>query len=459
MSNNLQIDPYQSSQNTIKRDENLEIIKNNDSIDFVKNKNLEEVAQKENKNLVAQTNEKTGQKVSKKDEEDKENKKDLVIKMAQMQRLISFLNILCLALILICGVLFTQNFRNRSFLNFGNNFGNSPDISKLENQVKMKIDENFLFAKPDQNKQNIGKLKGLVLSLDDPYSEFLSREDVEKAQNRLNNRYEGVGIQFSFGSQIKIQKILKNSPAMQSDLRIGDELVKVDEVLVSSIAIKDLAEKVRGKLGTTVKLEVKRGEEKLVKEIKRAQIIGELIELEVRGNVGIITISSFGDKLGTKMAQIAEEITKNKQIKSLIIDVRGNGGGLLDQTIELTSYFLPEKTLIVQEKSKERTQNLYSTAKNPTLANFPLKVLIDANSASASEILAATLRDNRQIELIGQKSFGKGIVQQIFDLGENKLKLTVEEWLTPKGEKIHKIGLTPDKNVPEKEDSLEFALK
>ena len=83
--------------------------------------------------------------------------------------------------------MFAQNFRNKSFLHFGNNFGNSPDISKLENQVKMKIDENFLFAKPDQNKQNIGKLKGLVLSLDDPYSEFLSREDVEKAQNRLNN--------------------------------------------------------------------------------------------------------------------------------------------------------------------------------------------------------------------------------------------------------------------------------
>ena len=456
MSNNLQIDPHQSSQNTIKRDENLEIIKNDD---FTKNKNLEEVAQKESENLVAQTNEKTPKKASKKDEEDKENKENLVVKMAQMQRLIGFLNILCLVLILVCGVLFAQNFRNRGFLNFGNNFGNSPDISKLENQVKILIDENFLFGKPDQNKQNIGKLKGLVLSLDDPYSEFLSKEDVEKAQNRLNNRYEGVGIQFSFGSQIKIQKILKNSPAMQSDLRIGDELVKVDEVLVSSIAIKDLAEKVRGKPGTTVKLEVKRGEEKLVKEIKRAQIIGELIELEVRGNVGIITISSFGDKLGTKMAQIAEEITKNKQIKSLIIDIRGNGGGLLDQTIELASYFLPEKTLIVQEKSKERTQKLYSTAKNPNLANFPLKVLIDANSASASEILAATLRDNRQIELIGQKSFGKGIVQQIFDLGENKLKLTVEEWLTPKGNQIHKIGLTPDKIVPEKEDSLEFALK
>ncbi len=400
------------------------------------------------------------EKASKKDEEDKENKKDLVVKMAQMQRLISFLNILCLVLILICGVLFAQNFRNKSFFGFGTSFGNnSQDVSKLENQVKNLIDENFLFSKPDQNKQNIGKLKGLVSSLDDPYSEFLSREDVEKAQNRLNNRYEGVGIQFSFGSQIKIQKILKNSPAMKNDLRIGDELVKVDDVLVSSIAIKDLAEKVRGKPGTLVKLEVKRGEEKLVKEIQRASIVGELIELEVRENIGIITISSFGDRLGEKMGQIAEEITKNKQIKSLIIDIRGNGGGLLDQTIELASYFLPEKTLIVQEKSKEQTQKLYSTAKNPTLANFPLKVLIDANSASASEILAATLRDNRGIELIGQKSFGKGIVQQIFDLGENKLKLTVEEWLTPKGEKIHKIGLTPDKIVPEKEDSLEFALK
>lgn len=388
------------------------------------------------------------------------NKEGLTSKMAQMQRLITFLNILCLCLILVCGVLFAQNFRNKSFFGFGTTFGNnSQDVSKLENQVKNIIDENFLFSKPDQNQQNIGKLKGLVATLDDPYSEFLSKTDVEKAQNRLNNRYEGIGIQFSFGSGIKIQKILKNSPAQKNDLRIGDELIKVDEVLVSTIPIKDLADKVRGKPNTMVKLEIKRGEEKLVKEIQRAAIVGELIELEVRGNIGIITISSFGDKLGEKMGQIAKEITKNNQIKSLIIDVRGNGGGLLDQTVELASYFLPEKTLIVQEKSKERTQNLYSTGKNPSLANFPLKVLIDGNSASASEILAASLRDNRGIELIGQKSFGKGIVQQIFDLGENKLKLTVEEWLTPKGEKIHKIGLTPDKIVPEKEDSLEIALK
>ena len=419
-----------------------------------------EVLADQTKNQIGKNESLIIKKTKEKNEESEKSNEDLASKMAQMQRLITFLNILCLGLILVCGVLFAQNFRNKSFFGFGSSFGNnSQDISKLENEVKALISENFLFDKPDQKKENIGKLKGLVMSLEDPYSEFLSKIEVEKAQNRLNNRYEGIGIQFSFGSGIKIQKILKNSPAQKSDLRIGDELIKVDEVLVSTIAVKDLADKVRGKPGSTVKLEIKRGEEKLTKEVQRAQITGELIELEVRGNVGIVTISSFGDTLDEKMGQIAGEITKNNQIKSLIIDVRGNGGGLLDQTIELASYFLPEKTLIVQEKSKERTQNLYSTGKNPSLANFPLKVLIDVNSASASEILAASLRDNRGIELIGQKSFGKGIVQQVFDLGENKLKLTVEEWLTPKGEKIHKIGLTPDKIVPEKEDSLEFALK
>ena len=377
-------------------------------------------------------------------------------KVSELGKLIVFLNIVCLILFLISGFLFVQS---SSSFTFFPSFNSPVQTSALENQIKNLINKNFLFEKPTEKAQDIGKLKGLVAALDDPYSEFLTKEDTQKSRDRLNNRYEGIGVQFGVVDGIKIEKVLKNSPAQKSDLRVGDELIKINNELVSEIPLKNLAEKIRGELGTLVKLELKRGGETITKDVPREQIIGELVELEVRGNVGIITISSFGENLGEKMQQIAQKIDSNKEIKSLIIDLRDNGGGLLDETIEVASYFLPDKTLIVQEKSKTRTQKLYSVSKSPSLARLPVKVLINGNSASASEILAASLREDREAVLIGQKSFGKGIVQQIFDLGENQLKLTIEEWLTPSGNQIHKIGLTPDIIVPIKENSLDIALK
>lgn len=479
----------------------------------------------------------------------KENSKEnLEIDFENLRQKFSFLRIFCLVLVLIIGILVgfgqrTENLFGRSSANFG----------VLEKQTRSLIEKEFLFDKPSDKDLDFGKLKGLVATLNDPYSEFLTVEDSKKAENRLNNRYVGIGIQFDFKNGVRVQKILKNSPASRSDLQVGDELISVNDEKISQIKITELADKIRGEAGTTVKLEIKRNinlndnspnqfsqnsllppnqnsnspkqnnsssinpnlaSQKLSEttnmtssdqkpkensvsnnfftssalgsanfysknensainqqnnaaqsqilslEIKREQIIGEIVELEVRGATGIITISSFGDNLDAKMKQIAQQIVANSQIQDLIIDLRGNGGGLLDQTVAVSSYFLAPNSLIVQEKSKKETQKLNSVPKSPSLSNYPLRVLIDGNSASASEIMAAALRDNRQIPLIGQKSFGKGIVQRVFDLGGgNKVKLTIEKWLTPKDFEIHKVGLTPDQIVPENEDILEFALK
>ena len=472
----------------------------------------------------------------------KENSKEnLEIDFEKLRQRFSFLRIFCLVLVLIIGILVgfgqrTENLFGKSSANFG----------VLEKQTRNLIEKEFLFDKPSDKDLDFGKLKGLVATLNDPYSDFLTVEDSKKAENRLNNRYVGIGIQFDFKSSVRVQKILKNSPASRSDLQVGDELISVNDEKISQIKIIELADKIRGEAGTTVKLEIKRNmnlndnspnlfsqnsllspnqnsnpqtqnnsnssnsnlatqkssetnssdqnpkessasfnsistnsnqsknknsatsqpnsknteSQILSLEIKREQIIGEIVELEVRGATGIITISSFGDNLDAKMKQIAQQIVANSQIKDLIIDLRGNGGGLLDQTVAVSSYFLAPNSLIVQEKSKKETQKLNSVPKSPSLSNYPLRVLIDGNSASASEIMAAALRDNRQIPLIGQKSFGKGIVQRVFDLGGgNKVKLTIEKWLTPKDFEIHKVGLTPDQIVPENEDILEFALK
>ena len=470
-----------------------------------------------------------------------------------LQNKFNNLRLVCFALILLLGLLASFSFSSQSF---------------LEWQVRQTVDKNFMGSQPSSKDLDNGKLKGLVDSLKDPYSQFLTVEDTKEAEDRLNNRYVGIGIQFDYQNGIKIQKILKNSPASRANLQVGDELVAVNGQKVEEIKVTELADKIRGEAGTTVKIDVKRkisnnsklensiqtsfstnpsvnspsssissasGENNpqistsrisnlqnsnstenssqknqnsqnstflnssqslensnlpnnllnnskspssladnsssnltnnsadfqiLSIEIQRAQIVGELIELEIRGETGIITISSFGDDLDKKMSKIASQIIANPQIKNLIIDLRGNSGGLLGQTVEVVSYFLNTGSVIVQEKSKTETKKLYSVVKNPNLTNYPLKILIDGNSASASEIMAAALRDNRGILLIGQQSFGKGVVQSVFNLsGGNKLKLTIEEWLTPNGLQINKNGLLPDKVVPQGEDILEFTLK
>jgi len=408
---------------------------------------------------------------------------DLVKELETWQKKFGYLRVFCLVLVLIIGILAGFSQRNGTFSNSNN--------SVLENQTRKLIETEFLFDKPSEKDLTDGKLKGLVSALKDPYSEFLTADDSIKAENRLNNRYVGIGIQFDFKNGVKIQKILKNSPASRSNLQVDDELIAVNGEKISQIKIAELADKIRGEEGTIAKLEIKRtaknnSSEKspnstnsqtnpqtenfqkdsqtknstLTVEIKREAIVGELIELEVRDNTGIITISSFGDNLDEKMTVIAKKIKENSQIQNLILDLRGNGGGLLDQTVAVSSYFLTPNSLIVQEKSKTKTEKLYSSSKSISLASFPLRILIDSGSASASEIMAAALRDNRQIPLVGQKSFGKGIVQRVFNLNDgNKVKLTIEQWLTPKNTEIHKVGLTPDQIVPENEDILEFALK
>jgi carboxyl-terminal processing protease len=453
--------------------------------------------------IISEQKKKFQQDLEKNSNEDYQ-KNDLEI----LQNKFNNLRLVCFALILLLGLLTSFSFSSQSF---------------LEWQVRQTIEKNFMGNRPSSKDLDNGKLKGLVGALADPYSEFLTVEDTKEAEDRLNNRYVGIGIQFDFQNGIKIQKILKNSPASRANLQVGDELVAVNGQKVEEIKVTELADKIRGEAGTTVKIDVKRKISNnsqisnstensnqnsqnpiflnssqslensislnnslnnskslssltsnsssnstsnsadfqiLTMEIQRAQIVGELVELEVRGETGIITISSFGDDLDKKMSKIASQIIANPQIKNLIIDLRGNSGGLLGQTVEVVSYFLNTGSVIVQEKSKTETKKLYSVVKNPNLTNYPLKILIDGNSASASEIMAAALRDNRGILLIGQQSFGKGVVQSVFNLsGGNKLKLTIEEWLTPNGLQINKNGLLPDKVVPQGEDILEFTLK
>jgi carboxyl-terminal processing protease len=176
--------------------------------------------------------------------------------------------------------------------------------------------------------------------------------------------------------------------------------------------------------------------------------------------VAIITITSFGDDLDQKMAEKTATIKANSEVDKIIIDVRSNSGGLLNETIEVASYFITENQVVLKEKTKDSEEVLRTKAKEDNLQEYDVIVLVDRFSASASEILAGALRDQRKSKLVGQTTFGKGTVQQLFPLENgDKLKLTIAEWFTPSGSVINKEGLEPDITINENEDTLEKALE
>lgn len=337
------------------------------------------------------------------------------------------------------------------------NFRPFPTYQNLQSL----INREFLYDTPTQEKYQEGIYKGIVDSLNDPYSEYLPKKDRQNFVNDLNRRYKGIGVVFDFRDKdrIKVSNILPNSPALRAGVKSGDILLQIDEQSVNGLTSEEVVNKIRGQEGTKVKLQFLTDEGVVTREITRAEISVELITLEVKGDAAVITIVSFGEGLDAKMRDITQRIVDDTSIKRVIVDVRNNPGGLLNEAVDVISYFLPDNTEIVQEKTKDTTERLYSQLTTPTLKDYPVSVVIDSTSASASEILAGALKDQRGAELIGSKTYGKGVVQKIFDLANgDSIKLTVAEWLTPKGEAINKQGLKPTVEVKQGEDALQAAL-
>ena len=319
----------------------------------------------------------------------------------------------------------------------------------------------FLFDVPNNNKLQEGQLKGLVASLNDPYTEYLPKAEREDLTNQLNKQYEGIWVVFDFSTPnaIKVSSVLPDSPAKKAEVKEGDILLKVDDIDVKTINNQQVVEKIRGTGGTNVKLLIGRGSEQIEKNITRAKITADILTYKEQGDVGIITLSSFGDNLDAKMQVIANQITANPNIKKLVLDVRNDSGGLLDGAVNVLSYFVKPDTVLLKERDKTSTTELKSFAKTPNLNAYPIAVVMNEYSASASEISAGALHDIRGAKLVGTKSYGKGVVQKIYNLSNgDSVKITIAEWLTPNGTEINKKGLQPDIAVEKGADPLQTAI-
>lgn len=298
--------------------------------------------------------------------------------------------------------------------------------------------------------------KGLVAGLGDQYSDYYSEEEYKELTESTEGVYSGVGITMTKDSdsgEIKVVNTLKGSPADGSGLKEGDVLTKIgDENVGTDADLNDVVSKVKGKEGTRVTLTFKRGDDTKEYTFTRKSVENPTVETRMlQGNIGYLSISEF-DEITVEQFEDGLKDLQDQGAESLIIDLRDNPGGLLSTVVDIADDVLPKGRIVYTEDKNGKKK--YYDAEDDDQLNMPLCVLVNGNSASASEILAGAIKDRDAGTLVGEKTFGKGIVQGFYGLGDDSyVKLTYASYYTPDGHNIHKKGIQPDVKVEDDEDT------
>jgi carboxyl-terminal processing protease len=320
-----------------------------------------------------------------------------------------------------------------------------------------KVEKKYVDKKKvDPKKMFYGAIKGMVASLEDPYTFFLTPEENKQSKDDLGGKFEGIGAQLGLkDNKIIIVAPLKNSPAERAGVRAGDIINKVNGELTKSWTLSQAVNKIRGPKGSKVKLTLERDGKEFTVEITRDQINVSSVELtyETKNNqkIAILKVNQFGENTNEEWLKAVSEIKNlwdKKQVKGMVLDLRDNPGGYLDASVYLASEFLPFGKVVVKQESSTGENKVYYVLRNGQLKDIPLVVLINKGSASASEILSGSLRDYKRAKLVGEKTFGKGSVQEALDVGEGAgLHVTVAKWILPNGDWINSKGIEPDVKV------------
>ena len=325
----------------------------------------------------------------------------------------------------------------------------SKDISQTIDTYKSLIDKYFL-GDVDESKLKEGAIKGYIEGLNDPYTEYISKEDMDSYLEDTKGNFVGIGIYMvkdEKTNKIKVLSPIKNSPAEKAGIHPGDLILTVDGVEYSGDDLTVISTKIKGEKGTSVKLQIQRNNEKMDFEIKRENIIVNPVEGEVLdNNIGYIEFSSFDENTSEQFKSEFEKL-KDKGINSLIIDLRNNGGGIVDEALKIADYIADKDSVLLYEVDKNDKETVKKSENEPII-NMPIVILTNGNTASSSEILAGALKDLGKAKTVGTKTYGKGIIQQILTLPDGSgLKITTEKYLTPNKIAIHKVGISPDEEV------------
>ena len=331
----------------------------------------------------------------------------------------------------------------------------STYYKKLET-VRQDIEKNYI-EDTDRDKLFEGALKGMVAALEDPYSYYLTEEELEDFNVATSGTYQGIGVQIekSEDNQIMIFQVFKNSPAMEAGLLTGDKIIKVDGQEVDwSVYEQAVAMMKSGEPGSTVTLTIVRDGETMEVEVRRDIVEIPDMEYEMLDeDIGYIWLYSFDGQAAKNFKNAVEEL-QNNGMKGLILDLRGNGGGLLEVCREIADVLLPEG-LVVYSESRSGKRTEYKS--DADALGIPLVILVNEYSASASEVLTGAVQDYGMGTVIGTTTFGKGVVQTMRPYEDGgALKLTTYKYFTPKGRDINKKGIEPDIHVEMTEEAMEF---
>lgn len=300
-----------------------------------------------------------------------------------------------------------------------------------------------------------GMKNGLAQATGDPYTEYLNKEEAQDFRNNLNGTFSGIGAELGKeGDNIIVVSPIAGYPAEKAGLRAKDIIVSIDDKPASVMTLSEAVNNIRGPSGSQVKLTViQDGVEKDI-TITRENITIPSVEWEVKDGIGYMTITTFSEETATLAAQAAQDF-KNQNVKGVVVDVRGNPGGLLDSSVDVAGLWLPQGAPVLTEQRGGEVIKTYTAEGGNILKDVPTVVLIDESSASASEILAGALQDNKVATLIGNTSYGKGSVQNLITLTHGGvLKVTIARWYTPEGQNIDKEGIAPDQKVDRTVDDV-----
>ena len=324
------------------------------------------------------------------------------------------------------------------------------------------IHDQYLEQPVDDTLLMQGAIKGMVDSLGDPYTSYMDPEEYQEQNAPLQGEYTGIGAWVdTTGDALVFVSPMPGSPAEAAGIKSGDEVVMIDGEDMTEVEPDLVLKRILGPAGTTVKLTIKReGVEELLEfEIERAVITIPTVEQELMENeVGYIHLYSFSLNSAAEFNDALNTLLEDGAT-SLIVDLRSNSGGFVDTAVDITSAFLPSGTILIEEWG-DNTRNEYVATEDPIDVETPMVVLVDAGSASASEIMAGALQDHERATLIGTNTFGKGLIQNWIPLVNDSgaVRVTIARWLTPKEQQIQDNGLTPDILVEFTEEDIEAGI-
>lgn len=323
------------------------------------------------------------------------------------------------------------------------NFSQLVQTMKL---FKEQLEKEYIYELDDK-KMMESALKGYVEGVGDEYTEYFTKEEVQEFMESTNGKYSGIGVYISQteDGEVLVLGPLSNSPAEEAGIKTGDIITKIDGVECKGKKLDENADSMKGETGTKVKLEIRRGEETLNFELTRRTIVVSENTVELlENNIAYIQLVTFGEDTAADLKNKIEELKKKNDLKGVILDLRNNGGGVVDESLKIADFFVDkDKTLLITKSKKDEEE--VEKSKTDKLLDMPVVILTNEYTASASEILAGALKDNLDCTIVGTNTYGKGVIQVFRELNDGSaLKITISEYFTPNHNEINKKGIKPD---------------